>query len=285
MIGQVWPSSRAAVNVDRAGVGDDGPVAKGTIATFDHRDLPLDLLVDCKRGTAVSVCIPARDEAATIARIVDCIRRELVESAGLVDELIVVDDGSTDATAALARGAGARVVPVVAAQHGKGEAMARGAAEAIGDVVVFLDADVENFGPHFVAGLAGPLLLDRSLRLVKGAYARPVGGQPDGGGRVTELVARPVLSLLFPEIEGVRQPLAGETAVRRDVLDELTFAPGYGVELGLLVDVARTWGLPAIAQVDLGTRVHRNRPLHELAPQAREVLRAALDRAGVPVTR
>jgi glucosyl-3-phosphoglycerate synthase len=258
-------------------------VATGEIATFDHRDLPLDLLLDCKRGTSVSVCIPARDEEATIGPIVTCIRQELVEGARLVDEVIVVDDGSADATAAVAAMAGATIVQVAGPQHGKGEAMARGAAEAAGEVVVFLDGDVENFAAHFVTGLAGPLLVDRRLRLVKGAYARPVGGQPDGGGRVTELVARPALSLLFPELEGVRQPLAGETAVRREVLDTLALAPGYGVELGLLVDVARTWGLPAIAQVDLGSRVHRNRPLHELAPQAREVLRAALDRAGVPV--
>ena len=159
--------------------------------------------------------------------------------------------------------------------------MAVGVESTKGEVVVFLDADVEGFGSHFVTGLVGPLFETPATMLVKAVYARPIDGQPSGGGRVTELVARPVIELLFPELMHVRQPLAGETAVRRSVLEQVALDPGYGVELGLLVDVARAFGVEAIAQVDLEQRAHRNRPLEALRPQAVDVLRAALRRAGV----
>jgi glucosyl-3-phosphoglycerate synthase len=255
------------------------------IATFDHRDFPLPLLLECKGRQRVSVCIPARDESATVGRIVASIRAELLDEAPLVDEILVVDDASSDGTAGIAAAAGALVVPSGAAagvrEHGKGQAMQRGLACSTGDLVAFVDADVENFGPHFVTGLLGPLLVDSRLMLVKGCYERPIGRSPTGGGRVTELVARPAISLLFPELAGVHQPLAGETAARRSLLGAVQLVAGYGVEMGLLVDTAELFGVEAIAQVDLGVRIHRNRPLHELAPQAREVLRAALDRAGI----
>jgi glucosyl-3-phosphoglycerate synthase len=153
-------------------------------------------------------------------------------------------------------------------------------AESSGDVIVVLDADVEQFSWRFVVGLLGPVVADADVMLVKGYYRRPLHGAPSGGGRVTELMARPVIDLLFPELAFVRQPLAGETAVRRTVVDKAGIAPGYGAELGLLVDVARDFGAQAIAQCDLGVRVHRNRPLSELRAQATDVLRAALERAG-----
>jgi glucosyl-3-phosphoglycerate synthase len=237
----------------------------------------------------VAVCLPARDEATTVGPIVAGVVDALTLAGGgadLVDEVVVVDDGSVDDTAAVARRAGARVVRA-AVGAGKGQAMALALQETDAELLVFLDADVENFEAHFVTGLLGPLLValpdgGPDVLLVKGFYERPLHGEPTGGGRVTELVARPLIDLLFPHLAGVRQPLAGETAAPRTVLDKTGFAPGYGVELGLLVDVAEHFGVEHIAQVDLGVRVHRNRPLLALRPQATDVVRAALERAGVP---
>lgn len=235
----------------------------------------------------VSVVIPARNEERTVGAVVSGIRRELSAPGGavsLVDEIVVVDDGSRDATAARAAEAGATVVRIEGG-GGKGRAMAAGAAATTGDVVVFLDADVENFGSHFVTGLVGPLVDDPGVVMVKAFYERPLHGEPSGGGRVTELVARPLIDLLFPDLGHIRQPLAGETAIRRAALDAAELDPGYGVELGLLVDVAERAGVRAIAQVDLGTRVHRNRPLAELRGHATDVLRAGLSRAGARLGR
>ncbi len=239
-------------------------------------------LSSLRRGRRISVCIPARDESATVGTVVDSIVRELTAEGGgvpLVDEVVVADDGSTDGTGQLARSAGARVVTRQSSAGGKGQAMRSALESASGDLIVFLDADVTNFGPHFVTGLLGPLLADDSLALVKGYYERPLHGAPGGGGRVTELVARPLIDLLFPHLATVRQPLAGETAAPRSVLEKCGLADGYAVELALLIDVAARFGTEAIAQVDLGVREHRNRPLVELRPQATDVLRAALARA------
>jgi glucosyl-3-phosphoglycerate synthase len=253
----------------------DAAVPAPSIGTYHHGDWDLAELVAAKGGSRVLVCIPARDEARTIGAIVGCIRHSLLDGVGLVDEILVVDDESTDETCCEALRNGAVVVrgPGI----GKGEAMreARGRA----DFVVFLDGDVEDFGSHFVTGLLGPLFFDSGVVLVKGAYSRPLGENPTGGGRVTELVAKPLISLLFAELSGVIQPLAGETALRAGVLDEIELAGGYGVEMGLLLDVWERWGAGAISQVQLGERRHRNRPLSELGPQAREVIDAALARA------
>lgn len=222
-------------------------------------------------GLRVTVCIPARDEAPTVAGVVAPVASALDH---LVDELIVVDDGSTDGTGPIAEAFGARVVRRDVLP-GKGAAMAAGLGASTGDIVVFLDADVRNFGMHYVTRLVEPLLADRTIVMVKGTYERPGDA---GGGRVTELLARPLLRRLFPELAFLRQPLAGEVAVRRSALDGLVLEAGYGVEVGMLLDVARRFGPSAIAQVDLGERVHRNRPLTELAGQADEVLDAILSR-------
>ncbi len=240
---------------------------------FDSREFSLSDLVARKAAGdhRISVCLPARDEAATVGDVVAEIPDELA------DEIVVVDDGSSDLTAAIATGAGARVVSIDAA--GKGAAMRRGLVETTGDIVVYLDADVRNFSPHFVIGLVGPLLADDDVAFVKACYDRPVPDGPGGGGRVTELMAKPLLALLFPELPAFRQPLAGEVAARRDLLERLPFAEGYAVDLALLLDAISMAGTAAVAEVDLGVRVHRNRPLAELAPQAEAIMRAALERA------
>lgn len=224
----------------------------------------------------VTVILPARDEEATIGPIIACIRRELPT---VVDEVLVVDDASTDGTAEVARAAGARVVAT--GGGGKGEAMWRGAWEAEGDLLVYCDADVRNFSAGFVLGLLRPLLADEDVAFVKGYYRRAYQGRPGEGGRVTELVARPLLRVLFPALADVRQPLGGECAAPRHVLERVPFVRGWGVDIGLVLDIAARWGADAIAQVDLGERVHRNRPLAELQPQAEAILRTALARAGL----
>lgn len=242
-------------------------------------------LVGLKGDTAVSVCLPARNEEATVGAIVQVVRDELMDKLGLVDELIVMDDHSTDRTAAVAKEAGATVVACsdmlthLGNQPGKGETLWKSLFASSGDIVVWCDSDVANFGSHFISGLLGPLLADSSIGYCKGFYHRPVGADQRGGGRTTELVARPLIALLFPELGTIVQPLAGEYAGRREVLERVPFVQGYGVEMGLLIDVWRLAGFDAIAQVDLGTRVHRNRPLHELSSQATEVMQVALHRA------
>jgi glucosyl-3-phosphoglycerate synthase len=241
-------------------------------------------LADSKEGRRVSVCIPARNEAATVGPIVHSIVSALTASPGgapLVDEVVVIDDGSIDQTAHQAVLAGARVIATDTPGGGKGQAMRSALKSADGDIIAFVDADVTNFGPHFITGLLGPVLLDGSVTLVKGFYQRPLHGAPDGGGRVTELTAKPIIDLLFPHLASIEQPLAGETAAPRWILETCGLADGYAVELALLIDVAARFGIETVAQVDLGVRSHRNRPLSELRPQATDILRAALARAAL----
>jgi glucosyl-3-phosphoglycerate synthase len=256
------------------------------IRTFHHRDTPAAGLFERKRETRISVVIPARDEAATIGPIVEAIRTAIVDRVPLVDELVVMDDHSTDATARIAAEAGARVesaaeiLPELELGPGKGEAMWKSLVVTEGDVVAWCDADIVDFDERFVVGILGPLLEHEELALVKGYYDRPTGrDESAGGGRVTELVARPLVSMLFPQLAPLVQPLAGEYGGRRTVLESVPFAGGYGVELGLLIDIAERYGAGVIAQVDLGVRHHRNRPLDELGPQAAAVLHTALERA------
>lgn len=237
-----------------------------------------------KRERTVSVCIPCRDEAGTIGALVRAVRQDLVGGTSpLVDELVVIDDRSTDGTAAVASRAGARVVPIeeVHAVHGigwgKGNAMWAGLQATTGDVVVWLDGDLTSFAAEWVVRLALPLLEDDTIALVKAHAHRPT--TMGGGGRTTELVARPLISMYFPELAALHQPLAGEYAVRRTVAEALPFVTGWGVEMALLIDIARAHGASAIAQVDVGVREHRHRPLESLAVQAAEVAATTLLRA------
>jgi len=258
---------------------------------FHHGEFRADELVVRKGSTTISVCVPAKNEAATIGGIVASIRMPLMENHRLVDEIVVVDDRSSDATAAIAAAAGAKVVSTMEPMGdlvpgtGKGEALWRGLAASRGDLVVFCDADITDFDTRFILGLVGPLLTDPTVSFVKGFYERPDTHAPGTGGRTTELVARPIISLLFPSLTGILQPLSGEYAARRPVLESVPFVQGYGVDLGLLVDVQERWGATAIAQVDLVSRHHRNRSLDELSPQALSIMQTAFARAGLPATR
>jgi glucosyl-3-phosphoglycerate synthase len=255
--------------------------------TFHHTDFAADALAAQKeaQGHVVSVCLPARDEASTVGQNVELLRSTLVDRVGLVDEVLVVDDHSTDRTAEIARAAGARVVavqdvlPELGSGAGKGEALYKSVAASEGDLIVWCDADILDFGPRFVVGLVGPLLARPEIGFVKGFYDRPVDGAAHGGGRVTELMARPVIATMYPHLASIVQPLSGEYAGRRHLLEQLPFVQGYGVDIGLLIDIADLEGTEVIAQVDLGTRRHRNRPLEQLSPQALAVLQTALGRS------
>jgi glucosyl-3-phosphoglycerate synthase len=244
-------------------------------------------------GVTVSVVVPARDEEASVARVVDALLPLTVpgapDAAPLVDELVVLDSDSTDATAERARAAGALVhaaadvAPSAGARRGKGEAMWKSLFVTRGDVLVFADADLVEPDPLYVTGLLAPLLEDPEVLLVKGFYDRPAPGEPDGsagGGRVTELMARPLLAEWFPEVAGVVQPLAGEWAARRELLEELSFPCGYGVEVAVLLDTYLRHGIDAVAQADLGRRDHRHQDQAGLGRMAVQVLHAAARRHG-----
>lgn len=236
-------------------------------------------------GTSVSVVLPALNEAATVAAVVSsvCVLADI-----LVDEVVVIDGGSTDGTPDVAAAAGARVhqadmlLPDFGPCVGKGDALWRSLTVTGGDVVVFLDTDIANPDPAFVVALLGPLLVEPSIELVKAFYERPVKldriRYASGGGRVTELTARPLLNMFWPELAGLAQPLSGEYSGRRDLLESVPFYTGYGVELGLLIDTLRLVGADAIAQVDLAVRVHRNQNLAALSRMSLGILQVAMQR-------
>ncbi|HQF02799.1 MAG TPA: glucosyl-3-phosphoglycerate synthase [Phycicoccus sp.] len=241
-------------------------------------------------GVAISIVIPARDEEATVGAVVEVIRKAWVEDVPLVDEVVVIDSDSVDATADRARTAGAvvhaaaSIRPDLGPAQGKGEALWKSQFVTAGDLVAFLDADLIDWGPHFVPGLLGPLLTDPDVHLVKAVYHRPLldeqGREAESGGRVTELMARPLLALHFPELADVIQPLSGEWAIRRADFAELSVPVGYGVEIAALVDTCVRWGAGAIAQVDLGRRAHRHHRHDTLGPMAVQVLAALEARLG-----
>jgi glucosyl-3-phosphoglycerate synthase len=273
--------------------------------TSHWRDWPPERLMTAKQrtGTRISVVIPARNEERTVGRVVGALRQVLLIGTPLVDEIVVIDSDSTDGTGRAAERAGATVhrardiAPELGSYPGKGEALWKSLLVTRGDVLVFVDADLTQWGPHFVTGLVGPLLLGGApgsgppdpggqVQLVKGFYER-VRTERDGststeGGRVTELVARPLLSLWWPQLAGVVQPLAGEWAARRSLMESLTIPVGYGVELSTLLDTFNRHGLGAVAQVDLGSRAHRHQADHDLALMAAELMVVAEARRDHP---
>ncbi len=264
----------------------------GRIRDFHHRDFPIDRILAHKGETTVSVCLPARNEAATVAAIVETLRRDLLD-VGAIDEIVVIDDHSTDDTAVVASRAGARVVhsaDVLASfgvGHGKGEVLWKSLFVTTGDLIIWCDSDISEFGSRFVSGILGPLICEPNVDLAKGYYRRPER-EREGGGRVTELVARPLLSLFHPGLAELKQPLSGEYGGRREILEQLPFVAGYGVEVGLLIDYAARFHLTGLVQVDLDVRHHRNRTLTQLSPQAMAITQTVLSRIDpslVPGTR
>ncbi len=247
--------------------------------TFHHSLYSVERIAR-ERAGSVSVCLPAKECAGTVGAIVG----ELVKlrEAGAIDEIVVVDAASADGTAAVAERAGAVVrqeaelLPQFGAVLGKGDAMWRALSVLEGDVVCYLDADTEGFQGHFATGLLGPLVCEEGVEFVKAFYRRPFeqGGVTvaEGGGRVNHLTARPALALFYPDLAGVRQPLAGEVAAQRELLGRLPFATGYGVEIAMVIDVWREVGLEGMAQVDLEVHRNRHQPLEALAPMAYTVL-------------
>lgn len=266
-----------------------------TSAWFDSRTYRWDQfdpveLVTAKAETSVSILIPAKNEAATIGAIVKTLRTELVEKFSLVDAIIVIDSHSSDETSAIARDAGATVfhvdeiLPEVGSRPGKGEAMWKALGVMTGDIGIYLDADVQEFTADFVTGLLGPLLLDPELVFVKAFYDRPWSSGPSrssGGGRVTELVARPLILKHVPLLSGFVQPLAGECAFRVDALRSIPYVSDYGVDIGLMIDVLHNHGLDAMGQVDLGLRLHRHQDLAALSAMTQHV-QAAFDLRALP---
>lgn len=251
--------------------------------SWSSTDRPLHQMLAAKQrtGQSVSVVLPALNEEETVGDIVAIIRHDLVRQVPLVDEIVVVDSGSTDRTSEVAAAAGATVVhrdeilPRLPAVPGKGEVLWRSLLVTSGDIVCFIDADLKEFSSDFVSGIVGPLLTNPEVDLVKGMYDRPLGGAAGQGGRVTELMARPLLNMHWPQLAGFVQPLGGEYAARRSLLEQLPFPVGYGVELGMLVDALHLVGLDALAQVDVGVRKHRHQDGQALGRMSAAIYRTA----------
>ena len=261
--------------------------------TFDAEQFgDLDALLALKRarGVTISLGLPALNEQPTIGREIQILRRALIDEVPFLDEIVVIDSGSVDGTAEVARRLGvptyhhAEILPGEGAFTGKGESLWKSLHVLRGDLVAWVDTDIRNIHPRFVYGLIGPLLREPGIGYVEGFYRRPLrlrGRRAEsGGGRVTELTARPLLNLFFPELGGVIQPLAGEYAGRREILEQLPFFTGYGVEIGLLIDVLRRFGLDQIGQVNLGSRLHRNRDLTPLSVMAFAIAQVVMTRVG-----
>jgi glycosyltransferase involved in cell wall biosynthesis len=264
--------------------------AENTFHSREFRDV--ERLVDLKRrqGLTISLGLPTLNEEATIGDIISTMRAALMDRAPLLDEIVVIDSRSTDRTVEIVRSLGVTVVqhPDILPEHGsfagKGEALWKSLHVLRGDIVAWCDTDISNIHPQFVYGTVGPLLTDARVSYVKGFYRRPLnfGGelQSAGGGRVTELTARPLINLFYPMLSGLVQPLSGEYAGRRELLERLPFFTGYGVETGHLIDIVENFGLNSIAQTDLGVRIHRNQDLLDLSRMAFAIMQVALKRLG-----
>ena len=241
-----------------------------------------------EQNLKISLCLPTLNEEKTIGKEVVIFKSELVDRYPLVDEIAVIDSGSTDKTREIAESFGAdvylssEILPEVGSRRGKGENLWKALYQLKGDIIVYVDADIKNIHPRFVYGLLAPLIYREEIKYVKAFYDRPLafsqGVRPSGGGRVTEILVRPLFSLFFPELTAIIQPLSGEYAVRRDVLDKIPFPIGYGVETSHLLDIYEKWGLDAFGQTDLDRRVHRNQATRDLGKMAFGILQTFLRR-------
>jgi glycosyltransferase involved in cell wall biosynthesis/nucleotide-binding universal stress UspA family protein len=262
--------------------------AENTFHSHEFEDLELLVRHKERQGLKISVALPALNEEATIGKIISTIKQRLVRDVPLVDELVVIDSDSKDGTRDIARELGVPVfihgdiLPEHGAHIGKGGGLWKSLFVTTGDIVVWIDSDITDIHPKFVYGLVGPLLTEPRVEFVKGYYRRPLnlGGEllTTGGGRVTELTARPLINLFYPQLSGLVQPLAGEMAGRRRLLEQLPFFTGYGVETGLLIDILERYGLGVIAQTDLENRVHRNQDMISLSKMAFGIVQVVMRR-------
>jgi len=259
------------------------------LGSIGRRHLRNLLALKEKRGHSISIALPALNEEETVGPIIDMLKRHFMDDVPLVDEIVLIDSASTDSTVAIAQSKGIPthihqqiLTDEVGTFPGKGEALWKSLYVTRGDIIAWIDTDITNIHPRFIYGLLGPLLKHPRVQYVKGFYARPIqtGGklQAYGGGRVTELVARPWFNLFYPELSGIIQPLSGEYAGRRSALQQMPFFTGYGVETGLLIDILTRFGLEAIAQTDLEVRVHHNQPLVNLSKMAFAILQVFIAR-------
>jgi glucosyl-3-phosphoglycerate synthase len=285
--------SQNAISKESAGQGAisvlvDKWFAENTYHADEFADLKSLLTLKSKQGLRISLAMPALNEAATVGKVIRLIKTNLMEKVPLLDEMVLIDSGSTDSTRKIAEKLGIPVhvhqelLPTQGARNGKGEALWKSLSVTRGDIVVWIDTDIVNIHPRFVSGLIGPLLVDPDLQFVKGFYRRPLRTAKTlattGGGRVTELTARPLLNLFYPELSGVIQPLSGEYGGRRSALEQLTFYSGYGVETGLLIDIFEKYGLSAIGQVDLLERIHHNQSLEALSLMSFAIIQVVVQR-------
>lgn len=262
--------------------------AENTYHAQEFEDLTNLLELKKRQGLRISVALPALNEESTVGKVIQTIQDTLVRQVPLVDELVLVDSTSTDRTREIAGAFGIpirihqEVLPKHGARGGKGEALWKSLFVTQGDIIIWIDTDIVNIHPRFVYGLLGPLITHPEIQFVKGFYRRPLKVdnklQAGGGGRVTELTARPLLNLFFPELSGVIQPLSGEYGGRRRALEQLPFSSGYGVEIGLAIDMFEKFGLDAIAQVDLQERIHHNQPLESLSKMSFAIIQTVMRR-------
>ena len=260
--------------------------AENTFHADEFKQLEELVALKQQQHLTISLALPALNEEATVGKVIQTIKTALMDNMPLLDEIVLMDSNSTDRTRAIATELGVRVhihqqlLESLGARRGKGEALWKSLFVTHGDILAWIDTDIVNIHPRFVYGILGPLLLNPKMQFVKGFYRRPlkVGEkmQAGGGGRVTELTARPMLNLFYPELSGVVQPLSGEYAGRRSALEQLPFFSGYGVETGLLIDIFEKYGVEAIAQVDLLERIHHNQPLEALSKMSFAIIQAVM---------